>query len=213
MRETDYPQAGQALLPYQSNLAARLHQAAQLCTGLELLTLEEFNHLAQSVTQAFFDFLQQPQGHAPYHLGEMLNQARASSMFLSLLNRTMRDFCFDHLPDELLATGLEATADFFLFVIQAYIQANQGLMLMTSLNRQQQEQCRRQFTPNELSTLKYLAQGKNNRQIARAIGITERSVANYLRQIRQKLGTTGRIETVLAAIPLITDNDGYNFRT
>jgi DNA-binding CsgD family transcriptional regulator len=207
MHESRYPQVGQALQPHRPNLNDRLQQAAQACTGLELLTLHELNQLTQSLADAFVAFLQHPRRHAPYHLGEMLNQARATPMFLSLLNKTMRDFCFEYLPDKLLIAGLEATADFFLFVIQAYIQSNQGLLITATLNRQQQALLRRQFTANELAALKYLAQGKTNKQIAQAMGVTERSVVNYLQQARQKLGTTSRTDTMLAAMHLIASNN------
>jgi DNA-binding CsgD family transcriptional regulator len=206
MHEAIYPQVGQTLRPHQLNLIERLQQAAQACAGLEMMTLNELNQLAQSLADAFFIFLQHPQGNAPYHLGEMLNQARATPMFLSLVNKTMRDFCFDHLPETSVPAGLEATADFFLFIIQTYIQSNQSVLIMATLNHRQQEQLRQQFTANELSTLKYLAQGKTNKQIARAMNVTERSVVNYLQQARQKLGTTGRTDTMVAAMHLMADN-------
>lgn len=45
-----------------------------------------------------------------------------------------------------------------------------------------------------------LAQGLSDKQIGEALGIHYRTAANHLSHIRERLGTTGRVETVLELI-------------
>jgi two-component system NarL family response regulator len=56
-----------------------------------------------------------------------------------------------------------------------------------------------QLTPRELSTLRLLADGKANKEIAAELGISERTVKTHLGHLFEKLGVTSRTEAVKVA--------------
>lgn len=58
---------------------------------------------------------------------------------------------------------------------------------------------RMQVTPRELSTLRLMADGKSNKEIATALGISERTVKSHLGHLFDKLGVTSRTEAVKVA--------------
>jgi len=205
MFKTQYIEVGRVLYPQQEKLIHRLWQAADSCSSLELASPTRLHNLIQTIADAYFSFLQNWQQNAPDHLGEILNHNRATPMFLSAVNKAFREFCVTYLDDTLLVAGLEATADFCQFTMQAYIQTNQGLVATGILSRQEREKLRATLTDREVITLQNLAKGLTNKQIAKAVGVSERMIANYLKQARQKLGTKSRSDTIIAAIRLIEE--------
>jgi DNA-binding NarL/FixJ family response regulator len=56
-----------------------------------------------------------------------------------------------------------------------------------------------QLTPRELATLRLLADGKANKEIANALEISERTVKTHLGHLFEKLGVTSRTEAVKVA--------------
>jgi DNA-binding NarL/FixJ family response regulator len=56
-----------------------------------------------------------------------------------------------------------------------------------------------QLTPRELATLRLMADGKSNKEIASALGISERTVKTHLGHLFEKLGVTSRTEAVKVA--------------
>src|SRR4029079_16635626 len=56
-----------------------------------------------------------------------------------------------------------------------------------------------QLTPREMATLKLLADGKANKEIATALDISERTVKTHLGHLFEKLGVTSRTEAVKVA--------------
>ena len=56
-----------------------------------------------------------------------------------------------------------------------------------------------QLTPRELSTLRLMADGKSNKEIASELGISERTVKTHLGHLFEKLGATSRTEAVRVA--------------
>jgi two-component system, NarL family, response regulator len=56
-----------------------------------------------------------------------------------------------------------------------------------------------QLTPRELSTLRLLADGKANKEIAAALDISERTVKTHLAHLFEKLGVTSRTEAIKVA--------------
>src|SRR5215212_10487896 len=56
-----------------------------------------------------------------------------------------------------------------------------------------------QLTPRELGTLRLLADGKSNKEIANALGISERTVKTHLGHLFEKLGVTSRTEAIKVA--------------
>ena len=56
-----------------------------------------------------------------------------------------------------------------------------------------------QLTPRELSTLRLMADGKANKEIAADLGISERTVKSHLGHLFEKLGVTSRTEAVKVA--------------
>jgi DNA-binding NarL/FixJ family response regulator len=56
-----------------------------------------------------------------------------------------------------------------------------------------------QLAPKEMATLRLLAQGKTNNEIASDLHVSERTVKTHLAHLFEKLGVTGRVEAVKAA--------------
>jgi two-component system NarL family response regulator len=56
-----------------------------------------------------------------------------------------------------------------------------------------------QLTPRELATLRLMAEGKANKEIATDLGIAERTVKTHLGHLFEKLGVTSRTEAVKVA--------------
>ena len=56
-----------------------------------------------------------------------------------------------------------------------------------------------QLTPRELAALRLMADGKSNKEIATALGISERTVKTHLAHLFEKLGVTSRTEAVRVA--------------
>lgn len=56
-----------------------------------------------------------------------------------------------------------------------------------------------QLTPRELSTLRLMADGKANKEIASALDISERTVKTHLGHLFEKLGVTSRTEAIKVA--------------
>jgi two-component system NarL family response regulator len=56
-----------------------------------------------------------------------------------------------------------------------------------------------QLTPRELTTLRLMADGKSNKEIANELGISERTVKTHLGHLFEKLAVTSRTEAVKIA--------------
>ena len=56
-----------------------------------------------------------------------------------------------------------------------------------------------QLTPRETATLRLLADGKANKEIATALDISERTVKTHLAHLFEKLGVTSRTEAIKVA--------------
>jgi DNA-binding NarL/FixJ family response regulator len=56
-----------------------------------------------------------------------------------------------------------------------------------------------QLTPRELATLRLIADGKANKEVASALDISERTVKTHLRHLFEKLGVTSRTEAIKVA--------------
>lgn len=56
-----------------------------------------------------------------------------------------------------------------------------------------------QLTPRELTTLRLMADGQSNKEIAVTLGISERTVKTHLGHLFEKLGVTSRTEAVKVA--------------
>jgi two-component system NarL family response regulator len=56
-----------------------------------------------------------------------------------------------------------------------------------------------QLTPRELATLRSMAEGKSNKEVATELGISERTVKTHLGHLFEKLGVTSRTEALKVA--------------
>jgi two-component system NarL family response regulator len=56
-----------------------------------------------------------------------------------------------------------------------------------------------QLTPRELAALRLMADGQSNKEIANALGISDRTVKTHLGHLFEKLGVTSRTEAVKVA--------------
>jgi two-component system NarL family response regulator len=56
-----------------------------------------------------------------------------------------------------------------------------------------------QLTPRELATLRQMADGRTNREIAAALGISERTVKTHVGHLFDKLGAASRTEAIKIA--------------
>jgi len=212
MYEEQYLIVGQVLKPYQSNLTHRLSNAVDAYHNIDP-NQYKMHQLVHALVEAYFAFLFDWKHNTPTHLGEDLNQIRATPIFLAGINKTIRQFCLTCLKDipcsdkthsesELLIAGLEATADFFAHLVQAYVQINQGMLKIEAIRHQEKLKLRSSLTDFESNILQHLAQGKTNRQIAAAMEVSERTIVNHLKQARQKLGTHNRPDTLIMAVKL-----------
>ena len=62
-----------------------------------------------------------------------------------------------------------------------------------------EEVTRVQLTPRELASLRLMADGKSNKEIANELGISDRTVKTHLGHLFEKLGVTNRTEAVKIA--------------
>jgi two-component system NarL family response regulator len=62
-----------------------------------------------------------------------------------------------------------------------------------------EEVTRVQLTPRELATLRLMADGKSNKEIANELGISDRTVKTHLGHLFEKLGVASRTEAVKIA--------------
>ena len=62
-----------------------------------------------------------------------------------------------------------------------------------------EEVTRVQLTPRELSTLRLMADGKSNKEIANELGISDRTVKTHLGHLFEKLAVTSRTEAIKIA--------------
>jgi len=58
----------------------------------------------------------------------------------------------------------------------------------------------RMLTKREEDVVRLLAEGLQNREIARQLGLSEHTVKNYMFHIFEKLGVSSRVELVLYAV-------------
>ena len=69
------------------------------------------------------------------------------------------------------------------------------------------------FTPRQLETLAYLAQGYSNKEIARYLNLSEATVKMHVTAIFKKLGVNNRTQAVLAVEKSGLDLPKINFRS
>lgn len=74
------------------------------------------------------------------------------------------------------------------------------------------------LSPRELAVLKQVARGRTNSQIAKALGISDKTVRNHLSRIFLKLSASNRAHAVLKAIvagvPIVdADDPGESVKT
>jgi DNA-binding CsgD family transcriptional regulator len=135
-------------------------------------------------------------------LGEELCRIGATAAFIFGTNKRLRDFCVVCLEEDLVVVGLEAIADFYALVIQEYIQTYQAARQIAAFRTENTLKAKLLLTASEITALKMLARGMNNKEIATEMGVSERTVVSYLKQAREKLGTRSRPDTVVKAIDL-----------
>jgi len=56
------------------------------------------------------------------------------------------------------------------------------------------------LTPRETQTLKYVAEGYSNKQIARALYVSEQTIKNHVSAVQHKLGANNRTHAVVLAL-------------
>ena len=115
--------------------------------------------------------------HAP---GDLSEQLRAT---LGLIRRLRAD----HRHSEMLAQDLDALED-SLFRVLRHVNGTPAPSGVPALS------------VRELHVLKSVAVGMSNKQIARRLGISEKTVRNHLTRILTKLGASNRTEAVVSAM-------------
>jgi DNA-binding CsgD family transcriptional regulator len=203
MYEEKYCEAGQILKAHQQELIQALWQMVETCLNIQTSEFGRLQRLVYNLVDRFFvSFLEGNLSNIT-SLGEELAQVGATPTFLTCIDEAMRNFCIVHLQDDLLIVGLEATADFHNHLVREYIQTTQGLLELQTISREDKIRLKSLLTEREIIVLENLVKGKRNKQIAEEMGVSERTVANYLKQARMKLGTHSRSDTILTVARLL----------
>ncbi|MGH3440972.1 MAG: response regulator [Nitriliruptorales bacterium] len=71
---------------------------------------------------------------------------------------------------------------------------------MVKKEEEKEEVPQPRLTPREMEVLEHVAQGMNNREIAKALFISENTVKNHVRNILEKLHLHSRMEAVVYAV-------------
>lgn len=141
---------------------------------------------------------------------ETLTEMRGQEIAASIVVFTVSDNQGD------VAAALRAGADGYLLkdcepedLLVAIKQAGQGKGVFSPQLAQvmagalREENCSKQqppLTPRELASLKLVAQGKTNKDIARELTITEATVKVHIKNLLKKLALRSRVEAALWAV-------------
>lgn len=82
----------------------------------------------------------------------------------------------------------------------ALINPTLAARLLEEFRRLSQDVVEEELTPGEMDVLRLVAQGLDNKSIARALGLSERTVTNRLSEIYQKLHVASRTQAALVAL-------------
>jgi DNA-binding NarL/FixJ family response regulator len=74
------------------------------------------------------------------------------------------------------------------------------ILSLSPIGRRASRQPRAQLSLRELHVLNHVAGGLSNKQVARRLGISEKTVRNHLSRVFNKLGATNRTEAVMNAM-------------
>jgi len=99
-----------------------------------------------------------------------------------------------HLPDDLIRRDLEVLEDSVRRVLRHARTAPAPAEDLEPRSK------RDALSIRELNVLRQVAAGLSNKQIARTLGISEKTVRNHLTRVFSKLGATNRTEAVISAI-------------
>jgi len=99
-----------------------------------------------------------------------------------------------HLPDDLIRRDLEVLEDSVRRVLR---HARTAPAPPEDLEPRSKRDA---LSIRELNVLRQVAAGLSNKQIARTLGISEKTVRNHLTRVFSKLGATNRTEAVISAI-------------
>jgi len=80
------------------------------------------------------------------------------------------------------------------------IDPNLAARVMERLRNRKAEEKAAQLTPQEQKVLDFIAQGWTNRQIGGELGLTEKTVKNYVTSVLAKLGLSRRTEAAVLAV-------------
>lgn len=109
-----------------------------------------------------------------------------------------RGYLLKHLtPDELLG-AIRAAHDG-----DAPLDPRAGRVLLDQRRRPEDE-----LTPRELDVLRLVARGLANKQIARQLGISERTVKTHLTRVMHCVGVTDRVQAALWAVATLPPVNG-----
>jgi len=170
-----------------------LHVVAEAANGLE--AVEAFRHHHPDVTLLDLRMPVMEGVEAVRHIREIDPQARVIVL-------TTYD------ADEDIARALQAgakayvlkdiSADALVACIHDVL-AGKTYLAPAAAAKLAERVTRIQLTPRELSTLRLMADGKANKEIATDLGISERTVKTHLGHLFEKLGVTSRTEAVKVA--------------
>ncbi len=79
-------------------------------------------------------------------------------------------------------------------------EASLGSQVLETAARPGASEQGRKLTPREIEILKVLATGMANKQIARQLGISDKTVRNHLSNLYNKLGIYDRVQAALFAV-------------
>jgi signal transduction histidine kinase len=125
--ENQAPRVAERLAAHRQALIRDLHQLLKdaLFSGSAPLHPSALPRIAQAEANAFFDFLQRPDGVLAMNRGAQLCQEGVGFLAVLHMQETLWRFCRAHLAErvDLLMPGLEAAGTFHAALMQGFIQA------------------------------------------------------------------------------------------
>jgi DNA-binding NarL/FixJ family response regulator len=132
----------------------------------------------------------------------VLSDTPSDQEALAAFSATARAYCNSHATPEVLLQVASVVEQGGLWIgeslMQRLVQATAGISQPSSQSAQAAAPWEAKLTEREREVAKVVASGTSNKEVARQLGITERTVKAHLTTIMDKLGVRDRLQLALA---------------